>query len=96
MKLPRRTAMTSAKTSRTKAVKFVPLSPTEARENLRKQGITITGFAKAHKLQRDVVSDVLRGKLHGNYGKSHKAAVALGIKANPEIAAKSRTIKSKG
>ena len=69
---------------------FTPLTAEQAREHLRLQGITITAFAKANKIHRTVVADVLRGKLQGTYGDSHRAAVALGMKPKPQTAAKSR------
>lgn len=88
--------MHAATNDNKRKAKFVPLTAAQARNNLLEQGITITAFAKAHQLPRDVVADVLRGKLQGNYGSSHLAAVALGMKANPEIAAKSRARKRRG
>jgi len=40
-------------------------------------------FAKMRDLSVDAVNDALRGVGKGNYGKSHLAAVALGIKPKP-------------
>lgn len=81
------------RTATNRSISHVPvlLTAEQARERLRLHGITITAFAKTHKLPRDVVADVLRGKLQGNYGSSHLAAVALGMKPAPENTANSRT-----
>ena len=73
---------------------FVPLTAAQAKERLRMQGITITAFAKAHSLGRDTVSDLLNERANGTYGESHRAAVALGMKATPETPAKSRADKA--
>ena len=51
-----------------------------ARNRLRSQGKTIKMFADEHALPYAAVRDVLAGRVHGNFGESHKAAVALGIK----------------
>lgn len=53
---------------------------TTARNRLRNQGKTIKSFADEHKLPYAAVRDVLAGRVHGNFGESHKAAVALGLK----------------
>nr|WP_237761534.1 hypothetical protein [Stenotrophomonas maltophilia] len=43
-------------------------------------GITVVAFARQNNLDRHAVNDALRGVGKGNFGKSHEAAVALGIK----------------
>ncbi len=62
----------------------------EARQWLNDQGITATQFARDNKLSIDAVKEVLNGRSKANFGKSHAAAVALGMKPNPRIAALSR------
>lgn len=51
-----------------------------ARNQLKAQGKTIKAFADEHVLPYSAVRDVLAGRVHGNFGEAHKAAVALGIK----------------
>lgn len=58
-------------------------TPEEARQWLRDNGITVTAFAEQNDLCRHAVNDALRGLGKGNFGKSHAAAVALGIKHVP-------------
>lgn len=58
-------------------------TPEQARQWLRDNGITVIAFAEQNKLCRHAVNDALRGIGKGNYGKSHDAAVALGIKHDP-------------
>lgn len=60
----------------------------EARQWLRDNGITVTAFAELHDLCRHAVNDALRGLGKGNFGKSHAAAVALGIKHDPNSCTK--------
>ncbi|HHA2409296.1 DNA-binding protein [Stenotrophomonas maltophilia] len=58
-------------------------TPEEARQHLRDMGITVVAFARQNNLDRHAVNDALRGVGKGNFGKSHEAAVALGIKRDP-------------
>ncbi|OOX19135.1 hypothetical protein Xazr_09400 [Xanthomonas campestris pv. azadirachtae] len=58
----------------------------QARQWLIANGISISEFARTHAVNRDVVSDLLRGRSRGNYGESHRAAVALGLKSPPDSA----------
>ncbi|MCF3502451.1 DNA-binding protein [Stenotrophomonas maltophilia] len=58
-------------------------TPEEARQHLRDMGITVVAFARQNNLDRHSVNDALRGVGKGNFGKSHDAAVALGIKRDP-------------
>lgn len=55
-------------------------SPMEAKEGLARRGITVRSWSKENDLSERVVQQVLRGRLIGQYGQSHKAAVLLGIK----------------
>ncbi|MCL1558326.1 DNA-binding protein [Xanthomonas nasturtii] len=61
----------------------------EARTWLRANGITIAAFARKHGLSRDVVGDLLLGRTVGNFGDTHRAAVLLGLKPNPDSATQS-------
>lgn len=58
-------------------------SPLEAKDWLRANGISISEFARQHDLDPATTYQVLSGVKKGHRGKAHKAAVALGIKANP-------------
>ncbi|MGD6581361.1 DNA-binding protein [Xanthomonas citri pv. citri] len=69
----------------------------QAREWLVSNGFTVSGFARQIGVSRTVVDDLFRGRTQGNYGDAHTAAVALGLKAPPDYAAKVQTSKrSKG
>ncbi|MGY4882941.1 DNA-binding protein [Xanthomonas citri] len=69
----------------------------QARQWLVSNGITVSGFARQLGVSRTVVDDLLRGRSQGKYGDAHTAAVALGLKAPPDYAAKVQTSKrSKG
>lgn len=59
----------------------LPLSPDQARDNLRANGITVTEWSRKHGFDRYTVTDLLRGKRKGLWGEAHRAAVALGLKA---------------
>ncbi|MBH1633676.1 DNA-binding protein [Stenotrophomonas maltophilia] len=59
-------------------------TPEEARQFLRDNGITVVEFARQNGLDRHAVNDALRGVGKGNFGKSHQAAIALGIKRDPD------------
>lgn len=52
----------------------------EAKAEIVKSGLTISKWAIGHGLSPSTVYGVLKGKLQGNYGEVHKAAVLLGMK----------------
>ena len=52
----------------------------EAVNAFRKHGISIAAWARSNGFKDRQVRDVLRGKAKGNFGASHKIAVALGMK----------------
>lgn len=52
----------------------------EARERLERQGITVKDWAEQHGLTASTVYAVLNGQKKCLRGKSHRAAVLLGIK----------------
>ncbi|TXD43092.1 DNA-binding protein [Xanthomonas campestris] len=76
-------------TRRKTAVATPVRTPDEAKEWLRANGITIAAFARKHGFSRDVVSDLLLGRTVGNFGDTHRAAVLLGMKPNPDSATNS-------
>ncbi len=57
------------------------LSAQEVRNRLRCRGQTVSGWARDNGFTPRLVFDVLDGRLKGNYGKAHRAAVMLGVKA---------------
>lgn len=70
-------------------------TPEEARQFLRDNGITVVEFARQNGLDRHAVNDALRGVGKGNFGKSHQAAIALGIKRDPDSCTKTATSRHK-
>ncbi|AXM40694.1 hypothetical protein DXO170_01990 [Xanthomonas oryzae pv. oryzae] len=68
-------------------------TPIQARQWLVSNGVTVSGFARQLGVNRTVVDDLLRGRSQGKYGDAHTAAVALGLKAPPDYAAKIQTSK---
>lgn len=56
------------------------LSRAQAREEIRRQGITIKQWSEERGLNSKIVFEVLSGRKKGYWGESHKAAVLLGIK----------------
>ena len=63
-----------------------PQTPQSAAAWCKAQGITVAGLARANDLPRLVLVDLLRGRLAGNYGKAHRAAIVLGLKPEPQHA----------
>lgn len=60
-----------------------PQTPVSANAWFVTHGICKAHWAQAQGLDRMTVVDLLRGRLRGVRGKAHRAAVALGLKANP-------------
>ena len=55
----------------------------QARAWLESHGVSQADFCRYHKLQRMVLTDLLRGHARAKRGESHRAAVLLGIKPAP-------------
>lgn len=53
----------------------------EVKEEFRRKGVTVSGWARAHGFSRGAVERVLSGKARGYWGDAHRIAVMLGIKA---------------
>lgn len=60
------------------------ITPKEAKQNLIAQGQSIAGWARENGFSVPSVRAVLAGHNKGNFGESHKVAVALGLKVPPE------------
>ena len=52
----------------------------EVRTDFRRRGVPIARWAKDHGFNVYTVYRVLDGSIEGRYGKSHKIAIALGLK----------------
>ncbi|WP_237566814.1 DNA-binding protein [Neisseria meningitidis] len=63
---------------------FKTISYPQTRESaagwFKRNGVCKAHWAKYFNLERTTVEHLLRGKLKGNFGKSHEAAVLLGMK----------------
>lgn len=58
----------------------VTVTPEQARADLDRRGISIAEFSRKHDLNKNLVSDLLNGRIKGRRGEAHRAAVLLGIK----------------
>ena len=58
----------------------VPVTPEQARAALDRKGMSIAEFSRKHGLNKNLVSDLLNGRVKGRRGEAHRAAVLLGIK----------------
>ena len=56
------------------------VTPEQARADLDRRGISIAEFSPKHDLNKNLVSDLLNGRIKGRRGEAHRAAVLLGIK----------------
>lgn len=56
----------------------------QARQWLIDNGLSVTAFAEKHGLDRNAVNNALRSTSKCRIGKTHDAAVALGMKAAPD------------
>ncbi|MDI3398732.1 DNA-binding protein [Bacillus subtilis] len=56
------------------------VTPEQAREALDRKGMSIAEFSRKHDLNKNLVSDLLNGRIKGRRGEAHRAAVLLGIK----------------
>ena len=60
-----------------------PSTPEQARAWFTSHGVAITEWCATHELDRYIVTDLLRGRLKGVRGEAHRAAILLGLKADP-------------
>ncbi|MCT8548521.1 DNA-binding protein [Glaesserella parasuis] len=61
-----------------------PQTPETARAYFNLHGINRSEWARHFGIDQQAISDHLRGRLKGTWGKSHEVAVLLGLKPNPE------------
>lgn len=52
----------------------------QVKEEFLRNGVSISSWAKAHGVSKNLVYQVLKGGRQCRYGQSHKIAVLLGIK----------------
>lgn len=57
-----------------------PMTQEQVLEDFARKGISVRKWALKHGLSPSVVHGLLKGKLTARIGKSHEAAVLLGIK----------------
>jgi len=65
-----------------------PQTPDTAKAWFTRHGINKSAWARDLGIDRMVMVDLLRGRLKGLRGEAHRAAIALGLKANPESTSK--------
>jgi len=56
-------------------------TPDQARADFERRGLSIAAWARAHKVGRSLVYEILAGRKKCLRGDSHKVAVLLGMKA---------------
>ena len=59
------------------------MTPQQVKARFQQQGVTVSQWAKQNGIERDVAYRLLNGRSVGLRGKTHEAAVKLGIKADP-------------
>ena len=57
-----------------------PQTPVSAHEWFRRNGVCVSHWARHFGVVRQDIADLLRGKSRGNFGRSHQAAILLGLK----------------
>lgn len=62
-----------------------PQTPSTVQAWFLRNGISKVQWARAHGFDRMTIADLLRGKRLGNRGEAHAAAVALGLKPDPDL-----------
>lgn len=60
-----------------------PQTPASARAYFYLHGINRSEWARHFGIDQQAISDHLRGRLKGSWGKSHQVAVLLGLKKKP-------------
>jgi len=52
----------------------------QVKDDFHRKGINVSAWARNHNIHPQTVQDLFRGKLVGNRGQAHRAAVLLGLK----------------
>lgn len=61
-----------------------PQTPPQARSWFNSHGISITDWCNHFQVDRYIVTDLMRGRIKGVRGESHRAAILLGLKPDPD------------
>jgi gp16 family phage-associated protein len=61
-----------------------PQTPRSAWTYVRDHGLNISAVARDAGIDRNILVDLLRGKLKGHRGEAHRGAVLLGLKRKPD------------
>lgn len=56
------------------------MTPTDLRRHLDSQGVSLTSYAKERGVQYHLAVQLINGQTKGKRGKSHDAAIKLGLK----------------
>ena len=59
---------------------FVPKTAAQVKDEFKKHGISIAGWARANGYSTQLTFDILAGKRNPTRGQSHNIAVTLGLK----------------
>lgn len=60
------------------------LTREQAHAWFEQNGINMAEWCRHYQISRYIVIDLLLGKLRGRRGQAHRAAILLGLKADPE------------
>lgn len=60
-----------------------PQTPETAHQWLSAHGVNVSELARQHRVPRNTLVDLLRGKQKGRRGQAHKGAIVLGLKPEP-------------
>lgn len=58
----------------------MPATPEQVRAELKRIGLSVTGWARTNSFNPNLVFEVLADRKKGHYGQSHVIAVMLGLK----------------
>ena len=58
-------------------------TPEKVLKHFHAHGITVSGWCRENKFSRSIVNALLHRNAPGLRGQSHRAAIALGLKAEP-------------
>lgn len=68
----------------------------QVKEEMKRAGVTISAWARAHGFSREIVARVLAEKGRSSWGQSHEVAVLLGLKDGTVMAPKNFTAANTG
>ncbi|RJX32384.1 MAG: DNA-binding protein [Oxalobacter sp.] len=77
---------TNKHSSKTREIGYAipfPQTAESAKKYIREHGLCVTEIARQHNISRFALVDLLRGRRKGFRGETHRAAILLGLKADP-------------